>query len=1812
MCAQKFRARPIIPDRQYHIYTKADIFAEETGEVSRNLQSESTGMEKDEEKETHIQKALSALTTGRAQHIEVPTPPFIEIPIEEQYHTQFNKPQFYYHASEKQAEIMSEEVEYTLDDEDFAWFDRHKDEDTFAKLNFNEDDLEYLFDRLEKKTAYQENHLISEVDFYEYLRNETETRPEIKRLLGSKIIQLVYFLWRGKRQKRGNALLRRFQTPTPVDNRDLTLCFRPRGSRAGGRRQMRRNDCSSYMRLLKLYNEMNQFLKIVRLIERREKKKKIEAELIYTIYLYKALEKQTIGELEIPLFLFPQKMFESPASGDSMESGEAGAAGAGTGAGESGRGAVVVASSSLVSTSSSSHSEKSQQSGLSSRNKQERSKRRPHRPVMHRGSMAAPGASSSVLSAPSSAFSRYGVSSSPSSMVIGPVFPEDTEMEKDTLRRNEEYERSSRYAPRGRGEAREESESEELSLSSEDDNKQQRSGLSPSGASNSSSEESFVSQTFSEESPASETKVKKKEKKVKRLKEGKQRFAAHVYDGLSSENEEDEEQGRGREQASRAEKKDTAAIGAISMTGSAAAPKTEEGRSVSCEVEIGAETSKLFGVDGLDSLAEEAKYIEALQRKTRQLVLRWKSVEGAPMKKLEEERKKDGEEDYDIYDAQDELVSDASSEEEMEEMEESEQKENKGTDGSEGSGSERRESKRQELIGAKVEGKENAKTAKEEYLGDENSANFSSIIQKQAEQMMNERPSYPFSVNSAMEGFHSRYYPSQSSLFPTRTEREVLMSRRKEEEEREWLDRRKLWSKMECYEFDDALTENGKEMEEERGEGKGGKGGKSHQFGRLQERGMYEAEEEEQQIIRYTDAEGSNRVEENKNRTGDFEGEGGEEEEDEREKAVQSALYLLRRDFRLVVETLTETEETEGIKLPQKSKLMKEFSVGEGDGSELNEEEERKERNLAEKEREEDGKMQKERRGKREMAEGKGEDLNEKGSAAMGNKMEVDQIENEERKRRRSKLEEEEEEEEDIMMEDDNSMKTNDLATFSEMGQTRSKKGGDNDVDGDVRDQHYRQFRHIKEEEMLRELSLLQLAPGLGIANPNCLYLDDDDDGGDEENKGEADEGVKEKNEKRNESKHVGEDTEDKTETHSEGKHLEEEVEEEEPIPPSFLSGENAFSFQPLQIGIPRRAGMKGEFDDEEAEEAEKRSSKEGSSATFDERKHSGRRRERREEIGMSQAGDDSEEENESDREFILEDELPLKENGDEMWRNVKSVEDVACIRNLLNELLPSIDSNPNSPVRQLLFQYLWENANTIQMMEQNTLSDSQQEQNMTSDADAASEDEDNEDIGSQPNVSEKADATTKPAAMPQNENTPKHEDSSDLTHNSVTSNEESDIDSPADVDYEADSATDDLVDSAAESNTASEYLSSDEEEIAVKYGYLSAGDAEILRRRRKFFRLHKHRLRRQIKKENAKRRRRALRLFEIEVQNESDSLRQKLSQLKENLQNDNKKETEKEAKQLQQTSKEQQEQTQTEVQSEAAANSHSTSATPEAAPLSPMFSPLLTAQVPSEAGQANQKDGSSASSSSLFKQPLSSEEASSSASSSSSSQVTNESSSQTVAHKSKRASHSPLDSVPVPVKQFLLTMYDPPEIESLAADFLRLYKKARKQAIEEEKQEKMGECKKIASYTLSYNTALHNVWKQLKKVEKERRKDPNVASADDDCTAFEENPFANDDRLMSFLVAAEAGKMNDRANRRIMPSDRDNLHMMAGMLSRKGEEELLSREAMGKEREEEVKKIRDVKLSGLVGAPVKIVESLINQHVSYVKAQAASVFEDE
>ncbi|XP_070285155.1 enhancer of polycomb homolog 1 isoform X2 [Myotis yumanensis] len=259
MSKLSFRARALDASKPLPVFRCEDLpDLHEYASINRAVPQMPTGMEKEEESEHHLQRAISAQQVygEKRDNMVIPVPE-AESNIayyESIYPGEFKMPKQLIHI--QPFSLDAEQPDYDLDSEDEVFVNKLKKIMDICPLQFEE-----MIDRLEKGSGQQPVSL-----------------QEAKLLLkeDDELIKEVYEYWIKKRKNcRGPSLIPsvKQEKRDGSSTNDPYVAFRRRTEKMQTRKN-RKNDEASYEKMLKLRRDLSRAVTILEMIKRREKSKR--------------------------------------------------------------------------------------------------------------------------------------------------------------------------------------------------------------------------------------------------------------------------------------------------------------------------------------------------------------------------------------------------------------------------------------------------------------------------------------------------------------------------------------------------------------------------------------------------------------------------------------------------------------------------------------------------------------------------------------------------------------------------------------------------------------------------------------------------------------------------------------------------------------------------------------------------------------------------------------------------------------------------------------------------------------------------------------------------------------------------------------------------------------------------------------------------------------------------------------------------------------------------------------------------------------------------------------------------------------------------------------------------------------------------------------------------------------------------------------------------------------------------------------------------------------------------------------------------
>eukprot|EP00002_Diphylleia_rotans_P041117 TRINITY_DN991_c0_g2_i1.p1 TRINITY_DN991_c0_g2~~TRINITY_DN991_c0_g2_i1.p1 ORF type:complete len:696 (+),score=126.80 TRINITY_DN991_c0_g2_i1:114-2201(+) len=293
MAGLSFRPRPVEPHLPIPIRIGADDDEDEAVSITRMVPKLATGMEENEEKEAHIRHAIrrplavNTIPTPRVVIVkgydEAPIiHPFTRLPNSYICCQGYTRARMWTSYEDDSISI----VEYDADSEDERWLKSFNSSKNTLPL----EKFEFVFDRLEK-----ENERYCQI----YDSVTLMPCPKTERMYNVKmnILQSVYNYWTQKRLKTGHQFLRRLEKPTDPNDPCPYKAFRvPVDDRQ--KKKGRRNDKSTYTRMLNLRQEFERARTLFELMVKREKIKRDHIALSNQIFQHQAAQASKLARIK--------------------------------------------------------------------------------------------------------------------------------------------------------------------------------------------------------------------------------------------------------------------------------------------------------------------------------------------------------------------------------------------------------------------------------------------------------------------------------------------------------------------------------------------------------------------------------------------------------------------------------------------------------------------------------------------------------------------------------------------------------------------------------------------------------------------------------------------------------------------------------------------------------------------------------------------------------------------------------------------------------------------------------------------------------------------------------------------------------------------------------------------------------------------------------------------------------------------------------------------------------------------------------------------------------------------------------------------------------------------------------------------------------------------------------------------------------------------------------------------------------------------------------------------------------------------------
>ncbi|XP_038108346.1 uncharacterized protein LOC6043078 [Culex quinquefasciatus] len=261
MSKLSFRARALDPSKPMPIYLAEELpDLPEYSAINRAVPQMPSGMEKEEESEHHLQRAIC---TG----LIIPTPEVFEATdseFYERYYSQdYKMPKQLIHM--QPLNLEQDVPDYDMDSADEQWITTQG-----KRLDLDPLKFETMMDRLEKSSG-----------------QTVVTLNEAKALLkqDDELSIAVYDYWLNKRLKMQHPLILSVKTESRGNTtpNNPYLAFRRRTEKMQTRKN-RKNDESSYEKMLKLRRDLSRAVTLLEMIKRREKIKREQLHLSIEVY----------------------------------------------------------------------------------------------------------------------------------------------------------------------------------------------------------------------------------------------------------------------------------------------------------------------------------------------------------------------------------------------------------------------------------------------------------------------------------------------------------------------------------------------------------------------------------------------------------------------------------------------------------------------------------------------------------------------------------------------------------------------------------------------------------------------------------------------------------------------------------------------------------------------------------------------------------------------------------------------------------------------------------------------------------------------------------------------------------------------------------------------------------------------------------------------------------------------------------------------------------------------------------------------------------------------------------------------------------------------------------------------------------------------------------------------------------------------------------------------------------------------------------------------------------------------------------------
>uniref|UniRef100_T1JAR8 Enhancer of polycomb-like protein n=1 Tax=Strigamia maritima TaxID=126957 RepID=T1JAR8_STRMM len=267
MSKLSFRARALDASKPMPVFRCEEIpDLPDFAAINRAVPQMPTGMEKEEECEHHLQRAISAQQAyGQTGDLVIPTPEVYTIDgdYERLYPSNYKIPRQLIHM---QPFTMEQDIpDYDMDTEDEEWVNQQAKKMDLTPLQFEE-----MMDRLEKGSG---QHVVQLKEAKLLLKEDDD------------LIIAVYDYWLNKRLRTQHPLILqvRNEKRDGSTNNNPYVAFRRRTEKMQTRKN-RKNDEASYEKMLKLRRDLSRAVTLLEMVKRREKTKREHLHLSVEVF----------------------------------------------------------------------------------------------------------------------------------------------------------------------------------------------------------------------------------------------------------------------------------------------------------------------------------------------------------------------------------------------------------------------------------------------------------------------------------------------------------------------------------------------------------------------------------------------------------------------------------------------------------------------------------------------------------------------------------------------------------------------------------------------------------------------------------------------------------------------------------------------------------------------------------------------------------------------------------------------------------------------------------------------------------------------------------------------------------------------------------------------------------------------------------------------------------------------------------------------------------------------------------------------------------------------------------------------------------------------------------------------------------------------------------------------------------------------------------------------------------------------------------------------------------------------------------------